>query len=463
MALPLEHVRLIASEEHLKEVYFNETSRLVSFARDSPEPGDARINVYYTTGTVGTCLDHPRQGKTQLFRRNVNLTMLREVFRDPRVHTDRGYQRVKRQRRHQCVICLERDSELKLDCGHDELCIQCTDRLPRDQDGKVTCPLCRRTSAIRREAPAAGGAAAGGGSGGAAADEEVPADEEAAARAQLQRLQKEAADIAAETADVHAIVRGFEKKREDDAAALEQQRQAVEAARAAAYHHEKAAEAAEILESKRSSRGKKLAFAGLPHTDHIKGIFSEDVVCIATDGNATITIYEHAAWAWTPGLPTALHNKLTGRQKTLPRPTIVALGSESRYYIAFADGQAVWHGPGEMASVLLDVALTSLHGGVRSVAFGEGFDTFFLVFNDGWWHAPGMPAGLGRLMESRKCRPDLKCVSLGPNGEWFLEAQNGRSWWGGVPEDFADFIANVKDRITFIDFGARESYLIRYN
>jgi len=56
----------------------------------------------------------------------------------------------------------------------------------------VTCPLCRRTSVIRREAPAA------------VVAEEVPADEEAAARAQLQRLLKEAADIAAETADVQA-------------------------------------------------------------------------------------------------------------------------------------------------------------------------------------------------------------------------------------------------------------------
>jgi len=192
--------------------------------------GDARINVYFTTGTVGTCLDHPRQGKTQLFRRNVTLTILREIFRDPRVHTDRGYQRVKRQRRNQCVICLDRDSELKLDCGHDELCTQCTDRLPRDHQGKVTCPLCRRTSAVRREAPAAGGAAAA---------EEVPADEEAAAREQLQRLQKEAADIAAETVDVQAIVRGFEKKREEDAAALEQQRKDIEALRVASVQSNK--------------------------------------------------------------------------------------------------------------------------------------------------------------------------------------------------------------------------------
>lgn len=48
-----------------------------------------RINIFWTTGTVGTCLDHPRQGKTQLFRRHVDLSTLREIFKNPRVHT--GY------------------------------------------------------------------------------------------------------------------------------------------------------------------------------------------------------------------------------------------------------------------------------------------------------------------------------------------------------------------------------------
>ena len=40
-----------------------------------------------------------------------------------------------------------------------------------------------------------------------------------------------------------------------------------------------------------------------------------------------------------------LHNKLNGRSLELPRPTNVALGSEDRYYIEFADGTAQWSGP----------------------------------------------------------------------------------------------------------------------
>ena len=52
---------------------------------------DMRINIYYTTMTVATCLNHPTKGKTQLFRRNVNSRQLVKIFENPRVHTFKGY------------------------------------------------------------------------------------------------------------------------------------------------------------------------------------------------------------------------------------------------------------------------------------------------------------------------------------------------------------------------------------
>ena len=66
------------------------TSRVISF-RGGPTKS-TRINVYYTTGTVGTCLNHPKQGKTQLFRRGISsLNQLESIFDSPRIHTGEGY------------------------------------------------------------------------------------------------------------------------------------------------------------------------------------------------------------------------------------------------------------------------------------------------------------------------------------------------------------------------------------
>lgn len=45
------------------------------------------LHVWCTTGTIGSYLDHPRQGPTQLYRRNVSWSELRQIMNNPRVHT----------------------------------------------------------------------------------------------------------------------------------------------------------------------------------------------------------------------------------------------------------------------------------------------------------------------------------------------------------------------------------------
>ena len=57
---------------------------MASYGKDG-----VRLNFYLSTGTVGSCLDHPTQGKTQLFQRAV--TDPSALFDNPRLHTDMGY------------------------------------------------------------------------------------------------------------------------------------------------------------------------------------------------------------------------------------------------------------------------------------------------------------------------------------------------------------------------------------
>ncbi|KAL7551160.1 hypothetical protein ACHAWF_018294 [Thalassiosira exigua] len=85
----VEFIRGLASAFELKEIMHNETSRVISFKTDA----DERINIYYTTRTVGTALDHPSQGKTQLFRKYCSEEQLKDIMQNPRVHTGRGYHR----------------------------------------------------------------------------------------------------------------------------------------------------------------------------------------------------------------------------------------------------------------------------------------------------------------------------------------------------------------------------------
>lgn len=87
----VEDVREIAAQNYYNEIDYNEESRVISFRKEK-----TRINVYYTTGTVGTCMDHPTKGKTQLFRRMIiTIEGLENIFENPRFHTGTGYYRKK--------------------------------------------------------------------------------------------------------------------------------------------------------------------------------------------------------------------------------------------------------------------------------------------------------------------------------------------------------------------------------
>jgi hypothetical protein len=76
----------VANKHGYNCIDFQENIGLASYS-----DGSTRINVYLTKMTVATCLNHPKKGPTQLFRRNVTLSELTEIFDYPRKHTGKGY------------------------------------------------------------------------------------------------------------------------------------------------------------------------------------------------------------------------------------------------------------------------------------------------------------------------------------------------------------------------------------
>lgn len=111
----------------------------------------------------------------------------------------------------------------------------------------------------------------------------------------------------------------------------------------------------------------------------------------------------------------------------------------------------------------MDHSLNHLEKEIVTVAFGGDWDTYFVVFEDGSWECNGdIPLGLSDKLHAREERGDLACVSLGPTGEWFLMAQNGRMWWGGLSDELFEELEQISDSLTFMDFGDDGSYIVRY-
>lgn len=84
--IPKEQIDEIAKKNGYVCFDYQENIGMASYS-----DGATRINIYLTKMTVATCLKHPKKGATQLFRKNVTVKMLDEIFEYPRKHTGKGY------------------------------------------------------------------------------------------------------------------------------------------------------------------------------------------------------------------------------------------------------------------------------------------------------------------------------------------------------------------------------------
>ena len=86
LLIPIENIEEIAVKNDFNRIDYQENIGLISYS-----DGSTRINIYLSKMTVSTCLNHPKKGKTQLFRKNVTKEMLSQIFEYPRKHTGKGY------------------------------------------------------------------------------------------------------------------------------------------------------------------------------------------------------------------------------------------------------------------------------------------------------------------------------------------------------------------------------------
>lgn len=86
--LPLEQIEVLAISKGWEKISHQENIKMVSFFKLG-----VRVNIYYSTGSVATSLNHPIKGKTQLYRRGANMELLGKIFDNPRAHTGVGYYR----------------------------------------------------------------------------------------------------------------------------------------------------------------------------------------------------------------------------------------------------------------------------------------------------------------------------------------------------------------------------------
>ena len=270
--LDVGEVRRLAAREGWTEVQFNQRSAVLGFKRQ-----DQRVNVYYTTGTVGTCLDHPRAGKTQLFRRNRTLADLAKIFKNPRQHSGAR--------------------------------AECSMHPPPLPPPPLPPPALRSSSgAVLPPRP-------------------LPP--------------------------------------------------ALPARSGAGYYRRHSWQRAEPSQAGRLRLWCCLRSGAL--TDQLCDGWRDEVETLALGSGYFVV--ERDGQTWWADVPTALHNKVVGRQKSLPPVDYVALGGGGRWFVQFTDGNWWLVGPQSLHS-----ALCGSDSAVEILAFAP---------DDGWCAGAGGPSSRG--------------------------------------------------------------------
>lgn len=77
-------------------LYLNNNQYVIFLEKDCKNTGWIKIGIYYSPKrlgmyTVSTYIDHPKMGPGQLYRRELRESEVKQILKNPRVHTGKGY------------------------------------------------------------------------------------------------------------------------------------------------------------------------------------------------------------------------------------------------------------------------------------------------------------------------------------------------------------------------------------
>jgi hypothetical protein len=209
------------------------------------------------------------------------------------------------------------------------------------------------------------------------------------------------------------------------------------------------------IEWARKNRGDKFEFQIFSAS---KITLSRTDLMFAMGGSATLAVNESRILRYTDGLPKDMLNLLEKETLALPLASMVALGSEDRYFVRFAnDKMERWCVKNDKLEAIL-MAET-----VEFVAFGASCQSFVTKSPVGMqWSC--IPDELETILKEE--RP-LHSVSLGPNGEYFVAwkdgACTGGRWSGSKIDEALDRLKQGGWHIRDIKFGPESTFIIRYS
>jgi hypothetical protein len=209
-------------------------------------------------------------------------------------------------------------------------------------------------------------------------------------------------------------------------------------------------------ESERTRKNRGDMFeAEICHEDEIK--FARSDLMFAMGGTATLALNESRIPRYTSGLASDLFS-LFELETALPLASYVALGSEDRYFVRFANNPMErWCVKNEELEIIL------LRETVEFVAFGAGCRSYVAKTSTDIYY-DSIPMELEEIIQED--RP-IHSISLGPNGEYFVAwkdgACTGGNWLGAKISEALARLKREGCHIRDIKFGDDSAFVIRHS
>ena len=317
-------------------------------------------------------------------------------------------------------------------------------------------------------------------------------------------------DIEAQLKQVQAWQRELEQKRADDIrrakeeearllreaemqAKVERERQRIKTERLAAAFAALAAE--HELEEKRRMRGDEASVWLLPTAlSHWNDVSTEDTPCIrhvslcCNDG--IMIIYDNGKFSYH-GIPTALHKRLVGLQRSIGMEFAAFSPSDPAcYFVKFGNGKIWWAGvPVDFAKAINESSST-----VSYVAFGASSSASSCASPSLYadsdassteWSSPSPAShqpsqsswyiefadGSSQWALSSRHSAKIKTspvdfLSLGANDEMFIRYTNGRYAWIDPPKETQAALNRYTSKgwdVRQVILGTHDTYVLRYS
>jgi hypothetical protein len=84
----VKQIRKIAKDCGFKEKNHIARQKIISFVNKN----NTKIDIYYSKMTIGLTFVHPREGKKQVFKKNISLNKLKKIFNNPLLYSVECYE-----------------------------------------------------------------------------------------------------------------------------------------------------------------------------------------------------------------------------------------------------------------------------------------------------------------------------------------------------------------------------------